>query len=141
MYSPSDFSVRIVIGVTIAVSGVLAADVMRQTMGRMPQGFFNNLKSSARTDAQIAGFCVARVEAAPAMLAEAGRAEITELFVNDAARRRGLGRVLAESALRWAVSRSVSRIEVRVSARNEAGRAFWRTLGFGAFVDVLDRRL
>jgi len=27
------------------------------------------------------------------------------------------------------------------AARNDAGQAFWRRIGFGAFVDVLDRRL
>jgi ribosomal protein S18 acetylase RimI-like enzyme len=92
-------------------------------------------------DSKIAGFCVARMETAPAMVAEAGRAEITELFVTEEARRRGLGRTLAETALLWAASRDVSRVEVRVSARNDVGRSFWRSLGFGAFVDVLDRRL
>jgi hypothetical protein len=33
------------------------------------------------------------------------------------------------------------RVEVRVAARNAEGQAFWRALGFGDFVDVLDRRL
>ncbi len=92
-------------------------------------------------DAQVAGFCVARVETAPAWVAEASRAEITELFVSDAVRRHGLGRTLAEAALHWAESRRVARVEVRVAARNDVGRSFWRSLGFGAFVDVLDRRL
>lgn len=48
--------VRIVIGVTIAVCGVLAADLIRQGLGRLPQGLFNNLTMTARSDALIAGF-------------------------------------------------------------------------------------
>jgi hypothetical protein len=51
--------VRIVIGVTVAVCGVLAADLVRQGLGRLPQGLFNNLTMTARSDALIAGFlCV-----------------------------------------------------------------------------------
>lgn len=87
------------------------------------------------------GFCAVRFEAAPPAIAEAGRATITELFVGANGRRRGLGRVLAEAALAWAKERGAARVEVRVAARNAAGQAFWRALGFGDFVDVLDRRL
>jgi hypothetical protein len=51
--------VRIVVGVTLAVCGVLAADLIRQGLGRLPQGLFNNLTMTARSDALIAGFvCV-----------------------------------------------------------------------------------
>jgi ribosomal protein S18 acetylase RimI-like enzyme len=88
------------------------------------------------------GFCAARVEhAPPSALDEAARAEITELWVEPEARRRGAGRALAETALAWTRSRGTRRLEVRVAARNAAGQAFWRALGFAPFVDVLDRRL
>jgi ribosomal protein S18 acetylase RimI-like enzyme len=88
-----------------------------------------------------AGFCAARVVRAPVELAEAARAEITELWVRPAARRGGLGTSLAGAALAWAREQGAARVEVRVAARNAEGQAFWRALGFGAFVDVLDRRL
>ena len=95
----------------------------------------------ADADGRVAGFCAARVERSPALARESCRAEITELVVEPAARRRGIGRALVDAALAWSRSRGVVRVEVRVAARNEAGQAFWRRLGFGAFVDVLDRRL
>lgn len=95
----------------------------------------------AEADGRVSGFCAAHVERSPALARESCRAEITELVVEPAARRRGSGRALADAALAWARSRGVERVEVRVAARNEAGQAFWRRLGFGAFVDVLDRRL
>jgi len=89
----------------------------------------------------IAGFCAVQVQRGPPLARESRRAEITELVVATGARRHGHGRALAEAALVWARERGAARVEVRVAAGNAAGQAFWRSLGFGAFVDVLDRRL
>jgi GNAT superfamily N-acetyltransferase len=75
------------------------------------------------------------------VLVEAARAEIADLGVRAGSRRRGNGRALAEQALLWARSRGAERLEVRVAARNPEGQAFWRALGYEAFVDVLHRRL
>lgn len=47
---------RVVIAAAVALCGVLAADLIRQGMTKMPQGTFNNLKMTARSDAIIAGF-------------------------------------------------------------------------------------
>jgi GNAT superfamily N-acetyltransferase len=95
----------------------------------------------ADADGCVVGFCAAHFERSPALAREACRTEITELVVEPAARQSGIGRALANAALGWARSRGALRVEVRVAARNDAGQAFWRRLGFGAFVDVLDRRL
>jgi len=95
----------------------------------------------AEAAARVVGFCAVRVEDAPRALSESRRAEITVIFVAADARRGGLGRALVAAASEWARERGAARVEVRVAARNAAGQAFWRSLGFGAFVDVLDRRL
>lgn len=92
-------------------------------------------------DGAVAGFCAAQRHAAPPAAAERARIEITELAVAPGARRRGVGRALAGAALAWAAAAGAARVEVRVAARNPAGQAFWRALGFADFVDVLDRRL
>jgi ribosomal protein S18 acetylase RimI-like enzyme len=92
-------------------------------------------------DGQLLGFCGAQVEEAPGMLAETARAEITDLLVRPGARRRGLGRELAEAALGWIRGRGVARATVQVAARNAEAQAFWRALGWGEFMDVLQRRL
>jgi ribosomal protein S18 acetylase RimI-like enzyme len=89
----------------------------------------------------VSGFCAAQRRVGPPAAAERARVEITELVVAPAARRRGIGRALVSAALAWAAAGGARRIEVRVAARNPAGQAFWRALGFADFVDVLDRRL
>jgi ribosomal protein S18 acetylase RimI-like enzyme len=89
----------------------------------------------------LAGFCCVRVDRAPPILEETRRAEITDLGVRAALRRRGFGRELAAAALDWTAERGVDRVEVRVASRNAEGQAFWRALGFNDLMDVLQRRL
>jgi ribosomal protein S18 acetylase RimI-like enzyme len=88
-----------------------------------------------------AGFCVVRIDRAPPIQEERERAEITDLGVRPGARRAGIGRDLVEAALAWVRGRGVARVEIRVAVRNAEGQAFWRALGFGDFMDVLQRRL
>lgn len=92
-------------------------------------------------DGRPEGFAIVRVSRAPPIHPETCRAEITDLYVTPAARRRGLGRVLVESATAWAAGRGAERLEARVVTRNPAARAFWRAVGFDAHVDVLQRRM
>jgi hypothetical protein len=47
--------VRVVVAVTVAVCGVLAADMIREALGKLPKGLFN-LAAGKRVDAQITGF-------------------------------------------------------------------------------------
>lgn len=87
------------------------------------------------------GLCIARIDRAPPIAVESERAEITDLGVEPTARRRGIGRALVDAARDWVAARGVRRLEVRVAVRNREGQAFWRALGFGDLVDVLERRL
>ncbi|MFQ5417692.1 MAG: GNAT family N-acetyltransferase [Myxococcota bacterium] len=89
----------------------------------------------------LLGFCSVRVDRAPPILVETVRAEITDLGVREAARRRGIGTALADAALAWVRGRGIVRVEVRVAAGNPAAQGFWRALGFGDLMDVLQRRL
>jgi GNAT superfamily N-acetyltransferase len=92
-------------------------------------------------DGQALGLCMARIDRAPPIRRETVRAEIGELFVREEARGAGVGRALADAAFSWARGRGVERVVVRVVEGNTDGRAFWRALGFGALMDVLERRL
>lgn len=95
----------------------------------------------ADVGAEAIGLCLTRVDVAPPILRETRRGEISDLWVSPLARRRGIGRALVDDAIAWLREGGISRVEVRVAARNVDGRAFWDALDFAAFVDVLDRRL
>ena len=89
----------------------------------------------------LLGFCSAQVQPAPPVLVETARGEITDLLVVPAARRRGVARALVEATASWLREREVERVTVRVDARNPEAQAFWRAMGYGDFMDVLQRRL
>jgi len=93
------------------------------------------------SEGELVGFCTVRIDRAPPICTEVERAEITDVAVRDSARRCGVGRALVEAALLWARERGIDRVEARVVSGNDEGRHFWTALGFGAFVDVLQRRL
>lgn len=92
-------------------------------------------------DGALLGFCTVRIDRAPPIQIETRRAEITDLLVRASDRRRGVGRALVERALGWVEERGVERCEVRVASRNAEGQHFWRSVGFGDWMDVLQRRL
>jgi ribosomal protein S18 acetylase RimI-like enzyme len=89
----------------------------------------------------VRGFCSVRIDRAPPILEETRRAEICDLGVDAGARRSGIGRKLVNAAIGWVRERGVTRIEIRVATGNREGQAFWRALGFGDLLDVLQRRL
>ncbi|MBW2493748.1 MAG: GNAT family N-acetyltransferase [Deltaproteobacteria bacterium] len=92
-------------------------------------------------DGELLGFCTVRIDRAPPIQREVRRAEIADLMVRAHERRRGIGRGLVECALAWVRERGVERCEVRVASLNAEGQQFWRSLGFGDLMDVLQRRL
>jgi ribosomal protein S18 acetylase RimI-like enzyme len=91
--------------------------------------------------AEVRAFCSVRIDRAPPILEVTRRAEICDLGVAAASRRGGIGRALVSAATQWVKARGVARIEVRVATANREGQAFWRELGFGDLLDVLQRRL
>lgn len=60
----------------------------------------------------------------------AGEAEILNLAVAPAWRRRGIGRGLMETALEGAISARVRRVFLEVRVSNSGARAFYSRLGF-----------
>jgi ribosomal protein S18 acetylase RimI-like enzyme len=87
------------------------------------------------------GLAIVRAARAPGVALEDERAEISDLWVDPEARRRGIGRALADASLAWVRQRGVERVTVRVAVANAEGQAFWRALGFDDLLDVLQLRL
>ena len=57
-------------------------------------------------------------------------ARITALVVDQRARRRGIGRVLVDNALRWAEQRGCELVELTSALNRVEAHAFYRDLGF-----------
>lgn len=82
----------------------------------------------AKDGARGVGFAGLRV--VPALFYKAPSAELTELYVEPAARRQGVGRRLVALALEIARDRGARELRVLTSPDNEAGRALYRSMGF-----------
>ena len=89
----------------------------------------------------LEGLCIVRIDHAAPILEETERAEITDLGVRPALRRRGIAARLVEEAQAWVTDRGVARIEIQVAHGNREGQAFWRARGFADFMDVLHKRV
>ena len=59
-------------------------------------------------------------------------AEIDNLVVDSAARRRGIGKSVVQAGLAWARENRAERTELGVYEFNEAGQRFWEAMGFAA---------
>jgi ribosomal protein S18 acetylase RimI-like enzyme len=92
-------------------------------------------------DGRVLGVCALRVAHGEASLRETAVGEIADLTVAEGQRRRGIGRELAQAALAELAARGLRRAVLRVASGNVEGQAFWRALGFGDWMDVLERRL
>jgi ribosomal protein S18 acetylase RimI-like enzyme len=115
--------------------------LVRVMLGEPDLVAFLGFAASAQGLEPAQGLCLLQIDRAPPILEERSRAQIGELYVREGARRKGLGRALAQAALAHAHAVGVRRLEVRISARNPEGQSFWRALGFRDFMDVLDLRL
>jgi GNAT superfamily N-acetyltransferase len=87
------------------------------------------------------GFVLASLVRRAGPFVERERGEIGWLFVREEARRRGVGRGLAQAAIVWLGEHGAGRVEVQVQRDNPGGRAFWSAQGFAPAMDVLERAL
>jgi ribosomal-protein-alanine N-acetyltransferase len=76
----------------------------------------------AESRGQVAGFVVAR--------SVDGLAELESIVVDQAERRRGIGRALCERVIAWAREQAALMVELEVRAGNDRARSFYRSLGF-----------
>ncbi|MCA9437597.1 MAG: GNAT family N-acetyltransferase, partial [Candidatus Omnitrophica bacterium] len=52
-------------------------------------------------------------------------------------RRKGIGERLFRETVEWFRAKGVDRIELRVVVANEVSTAFWRKMGFAAYMEIL----
>lgn len=92
----------------------------------------------AELDGEAAGFACLRV--LRCVCYADPYAEVSEMYVRPAHRRRGVGRALMSFAERLARDAGADEIRVLTGADNVAGRAFYRALGYAVDEEVLLRK-
>ena len=82
----------------------------------------------AEADGEVVGYAGLRL--GPFISGDYPRAELSELYVQPARRRRGVGRALVEEAVARASEAGARRVLLLVSQGNADAQAFYRSLGF-----------
>lgn len=67
--------------------------------------------------------------------------EISDVYVREPERRRGIGTALVQEALRWFEARRIGRVHLQTDTRNQLGVEFWTHLGFRTTAYSMDRLL
>jgi ribosomal protein S18 acetylase RimI-like enzyme len=93
----------------------------------------------AELDGQVGGFACVRV--VPCVLYAEPYAELTELYVEPALRRRGLGRALIAHAEQLAHARGASELMIMTGVGNAAAQALYRAAGYDTYAVALNRKV
>ena len=79
---------------------------------------------------EIVGFVAGRIRTLPPYFGASTIGAISEVFVSDQHRGRGIGQRLLAFALQWFEEQQIRRIELQVVAGNPDGIRFYRQLGW-----------
>lgn len=85
----------------------------------------------AEVNEEIVGFIVSRRATTHPVLRLPPALIITDAYVSEPHRRRGVGRRLVETVREFARTRGFSALEVGTLTHDERAVGFWRSLGFG----------
>ena len=87
----------------------------------------------------VEGYCLAMILENPPVLPHQFYGYVSEISVRD--KRHGTGSELLRAAHAWFREKQLPYVEVNVSVRNPAARAFWRRHGYGEFLERLRTEL
>ena len=89
----------------------------------------------------IVGFLLGSVKERPGVFMERAYGHISDIYVDAAHRRKGVGKALVEEAVRWFGAKRLGRVRLQTDARNLLGLDFWRSLGFETTSHTMDKLL
>ncbi len=93
----------------------------------------------AEVEGRVVGF--AAVHVVPSIFYPTPRAEVTEMFVEEAYRRRGIGRALMAHAERLALEQGAADLLVLTDFYNHAAQGLYRAMGFENWDIVMYKKL
>lgn len=91
----------------------------------------------AEAEGRVAGFAVGTILDNPPIVPHASFGYLSDLVVDSAARRKGIGKRLVEAIHAWFRARGLPYATVNVASRNGTAKAFWQDAGYSGFVEQL----
>jgi GNAT superfamily N-acetyltransferase len=92
-------------------------------------------------DQAVLGYAVAKEERYPPVFERSRHSSLFDMAVHPDHQRRGIGTALLAAVEHWTRARGLTRLELRVSVHNPAGRAFWTRHGFADYLAVAAKEL
>jgi len=92
-------------------------------------------------DGRIVGFLMFMKQARSPLRSKHSRATITDLYVDEKHRRRGIASKLLERCLEYMSSRGVEEVRVNLLVSNEPARSLYRKLGFTDQMIIMNKPL
>jgi ribosomal protein S18 acetylase RimI-like enzyme len=114
-------------------------DPPEQLAARMPAVRGIETALLAELDGELAGFACLRI--VPCLLYAAPYAELTELYVEPAYRRRGVGRALIAVVERLARERGAEEMIIMTGINNAAAQALYGAIGYDSYAVALHRKI
>lgn len=97
----------------------------------------NSLVIVAMHQERVVGYCLGMILENPPVVTEPLYGYISEIAVEEAFRRKGIGGTLLKEVHRWFKEKNASYIEVNASIYNQISRSFWRRYGYKEFLERL----
>ena len=104
--------------------GALWVDSFRRTLGKFSQVFV------AEDQSKLAGFALVRLKRLPPYQGGEIIAELSDLFVAEAARHQGISTRLSQIVIEWAKEKGATSIEAQILTNNIASQRMFTSLGF-----------
>lgn len=86
---------------------------------------------------KVIAFLTAKIEKHPPIFKIIKHGYIYTVAVAGKYRRSGVGQMLLDEIEKWFIKRKVSRVELKVSVKNEVATSFWRKCGFKEYIYLM----
>jgi len=104
--------------------GEVWLDSFKRTLGRFSNVFI------AEVEGRVAGFMLCRLKRVPAYMGGVMVGELSDMWIDQSARRMGIGDMLSRLALEWMHQQGAHSIEIQVLKDNEASWKLYERMGF-----------
>ncbi len=118
--------------------GDIWLDSFRRTLGRfsnvhvaeMAVAEMANAEMEINGEMQVVGFMLCRLKRVPAYMGGVMVGELSDMWIDDRARRMGIGDKLSRLALDWMRQQGAHSVEIQVLRDNEASWKLYERMGF-----------
>jgi ribosomal protein S18 acetylase RimI-like enzyme len=95
------------------------------------------LVAEALDTGELIGYLLGEIQSRPPLAQPGLYGFISDIYVQEAWRQRGVGRALFEEMRRWFVDRKATAIELYIAEANPMAVAFWQEMGLSPFLKLL----